>query len=235
MRSQTTPPQHGPLWPLSLFSWFCLYKGLSQVMESSMTQVLIVHPARYPISYIESWKLSSLNQPRNESQKGRIMVGRRFKEHRTDVDGSEDDSQASDSQFPDASIVEDLSLKIKEEHLSSSKPSPLSTVLAPRMEYVKSCNVLQNRNPTMSQQKYYLLGLNYVCFSLSLRLWYQFFGGYLWVFQEEILSGIAYQRPQKHRNSRISILTFQLYGKLQIEVVYPSTPNTVNTVPVSTH
>lgn len=57
------------------FSWFCLYKGLSQVMESSMTQVLIVHPARYPIGFVESWKLSSLNQPCNETQRGRIMVG----------------------------------------------------------------------------------------------------------------------------------------------------------------
>ena len=60
------------------------------------------------------------------------MVGGRFKEHRTDVDGSEDDSYANDSQFPDALIVEDSSPKIKGDHRSSSKSSPLFTVLAPR-------------------------------------------------------------------------------------------------------
>jgi len=91
------------------------------------------------------------------------MVGGRFKEHRTDVDGSEDDSYANDSQFPDALIVEDSSPKIKGDHRSSSKSSPLFTVLAPRMEYVKSCNVFKTKTqPCRSKSTVFLVSTTFV-------------------------------------------------------------------------
>lgn len=92
---------------LSSYSWFCLFTGLSNVMGSPMMQLLMAHPLRFPTSYVESWKSYSSNRPHNESQRGRVMERQRFGEHGTDVAGSEDDSYANESQFPDSLTVED--------------------------------------------------------------------------------------------------------------------------------